>query len=130
MVRVVHGGIAMNYHKRASEESRRMCEALEQLLARKIANLVRSESEQWCSLNEVGRSKFAYINHRRRMHRIEIWCMGDPENLQRHTKLKVQKTLPTTGGFGDRYQARVFVDSPSYIEDVANMLMLVAYPMS
>ena len=120
----------MNYHESASEQSRYMCEELERLLTRKIANLVRSEAVQWCSLSQPGRSKFAYINHRKRMERVEIWCMGDPEDLQRHTTLRVQKRKPTSGGFGDRYQARVFVDSPTHLEDVANMLLIVSFPIS
>jgi hypothetical protein len=56
--------------------------------------------------------------------------MGDPEKLQSHTKLVVQKRQPTTGGFGDRYQARVFVDSARYLDEIANMLLLVAFPSS
>lgn len=117
----------MNYHRSASEESRQMCEKLENILTNRIPNLIRSESEQWCSLNQIGRSKFAYVNHRKRLHRIEIWCIGDPEKLQSHTKLAVQKRQPTTGGFGDRYQARVFVDSERYLDEIAEMLVQVSF---
>ena len=120
----------MNRHRSASEESRQMCEHLEDILATKIPNLIRSESEQWCSLNQNGRSKFAYINHRKRLHRIEIWCMGDPEELQSRTKLVVQKRQPTTGGFGKLYQARVFVDSINYLDEIADMLLHISFPLS
>src|SRR3990172_7049038 len=100
-----------NYHNQASDESRRMCLELYELLSKSISNLERTESQQWCGLAQSGRSKFAYINHRKRMSRIEIWCMGDPADLQRHTRLKVQKRRPTTGGFGKRIQ-RVFLLTP------------------
>ena len=119
-----------NYHNRASDESRWMCEKLEAILASKIQHLIRSESQQWCGLSQQGKSVFAYVNHRRRMKRIEIWIMGDPEKLQRHTTLTVQKRLPTTGGFGARFQSRVFIDSRDHLDEIANMLCVVSFPLS
>lgn len=119
----------MNHHHSASEGSRRMCERLESTLVSRIPNLLRSESNQWCGFSQAGGSKFAYVNHRKKMHRIEIWCMGEPDELQSYTQLQVHKRQPTTGGFGKKYQARVFLDSPEYIEEVANMLFKVSFPL-
>lgn len=120
----------MNHHHSAAEISRRMCEHLQSTLSSRIPNLIRSESTQWCGLSQAGRNRFAYVNHRKRMYRIEVWCMGDPAQLQLHTRLNVQTRQPTTGGFGERFQARVFVDSNDYIEEIAEMLFRVSFPLS
>jgi hypothetical protein len=107
-----------------------MCETLERILAMRIPNLIRTESEKWCGLDQFVRSEYAYINYCKRPRRIEIEYRGNPEKLQSHTKLVVQTRQLTTGGFSDRYEARVFVDSATYLEEVASMLFLVSFPSS
>jgi len=120
----------MNYHESSSEDSQRMCEELERSLSTKIPNLKRSVAQQWCSLNQLGRSKFVYIKHRKRTGGLELWCMGKPSDLQAHTKLAIRERQPSSGGFSERFQARVKVESMNYVEEIADMLLQVSYKVS
>jgi len=120
----------MSDHMEASEESKSLCDKLYERLSKRISNLQRVETQRWCGLYQPNRNRFAYINHRKRMHRIEVWCLGDPTELQRNTTLNVKPRQPTTGGFSALFQARFFVDHPSEIETACDLLYQISYRLS
>jgi len=117
-------------HLLAGKKSKEFCDFLFSKLKELIPNLQRKQSKEWCGFYEQGRSQFAFINHRKRLCRIEVWCLGDPVNLKRSNKLCVEERKPSTGGFARLYQARFFIDDPSQIDEAVQILYGVSYPIS
>jgi hypothetical protein len=117
-------------HFIASKESREYCDILFSKLNKLIPNLQRSQSKEWCGFFKQGRSRFAYINHRKRLSRVEVWFLGDTSTLQKSNGLQVEERQPTTGGFGKQYQARFFIDAPSQIDEAVKILYEISYQKS
>lgn len=117
-------------HTLASDESKEFCDVLFAKLSELIPNLQRMSSKRWCGLFQQGRSRFTYVNHRKRLSRVEVWCLGNPADLKKHSKLDIEERQPTTGGFGKLYQARFFIDAHSQIENAVQTLYRVSFPNS
>ena len=117
-------------HTFASEKSKELCNILFSKLKKLIPDLQRKQSKRWCGFFKKGRSRFAYVNHRKRLSRIEVWCLGDPVELQKNEGIHIEERKETTGGFAILYKARFFVDEPSQIDDAAHILFEVSYPKS
>lgn len=120
----------MSGHSESCDESRDLCDALFQRLSRRIEHLQRSQSMRWCGFFEEGRKRFAYVNHRKRMTRIEVWCMGEPDDLVKLSHLPIKPRTATSGEFGQDFQARFFVNNLSEIDSAAELLGLVSYRLS
>ena len=73
----------MTGHAQAALESKALCDLLFSSLAKTVPRLSRSESERWCALYREDERRFAYVNHRKRLSRVEVWCLGDPSDLRR-----------------------------------------------
>ena len=112
----------MSDHAEAGTESRELCELLYRSLAKMVPGLNHSESERWCALYREDERRFVYVNHRKRMSRLEVWCLGDPSELQRNTPLHIFPRQRTTGGFGREFQCRFFLDSRSDVEAACQLL--------
>ncbi len=120
----------MSGHNEACEDSNILCDKLYECLLKKIINLKRKETKEPCGLYQEGRKRFAYIYHRKYIRRIEVWCLGDPEELQRKTTLKIKiRRIPTTGGFG-KFQASFFVNHQSEIKSACELLYQESYRLS
>lgn len=120
----------MSGHSEACYESRVLSDSLFAHLKTKIPNLRRSETTRWCALFEEGKRRFAYVNHRKTMQRIEVWCLGAVEDFSRYPSLNVQLREPSTGGFSEDFQVRVFVDDASQTTLLADLLHSVSYQKS
>jgi len=120
----------MSDHEEACDESKALCDRLFECLSQRIPNLNRVETIRWCGLYQQGRNRFVYVNHRKRMSRIEVWCLGDPAELQSITTLNVEHRQPTTGGWGELFQSRFFVDHLSEIDPACELLYQVSYRLS
>ncbi|MCK5345483.1 MAG: hypothetical protein KAR20_18870, partial [Candidatus Heimdallarchaeota archaeon] len=96
----------MSNHMAACEESKALCDKLYDCLSKKITNLKRSETKTWCALYQLDRARFAYVSHRKKMSRIEIWCLGDSAELQKNTSLHVIPREEIKGEWANRFQAR------------------------
>ena len=120
----------MSDHDQSYSESQELCDALLSVLAGRIPSLRTSQSERWCGFFEEGKRRFAYVNHRKRMNRIEVWFLGEPEELSDYSASGVELRSPTTGGFGRQFQARMFLDNTQQVNEVANLLVDVSYRLS
>jgi len=121
----------MSDHTEACDNSQMLCDMLYQCLARRIPNLKRGQTKRWCPLYQLGRSRFAYVNHRKSMSRIEVWCLGDPAELQQRTSINiVPRTEIKSGGWEERFQTRFRVSYPSQIESACKILYEVSYQLS
>lgn len=116
----------MSDHTESCSQSQDLCDALFAQLVRKIPHLQRSQSARWCALFEDGRKRFAYVTHRKRMNRIEVWCLGEFEQLEEHSDLPVKPRTPTTSGWRG-FGGRIFVDDISQIDAAAELLCQVSY---
>lgn len=120
-------------HSGASDESRDLCDALFQQLSQKIPDLQRSHLQKWCGIsqNQEGRTRFAYINHRKTMSIIEVWCIGEPSELQSAAKtLEIKPRETIKGRWAERFQCRFFVEFPEQIPEVAEILYNISYKIS
>ena len=120
----------MSDHTEASLESTVLCDKLYECLSKCILNLKKVQKQRWCGFYQQDRKRFAYINHRKTMSRIEVWCLGDPIELQESTRLNVEPRNPSSGGFGTQFEARFFVDSISDIDSACELLFTVSYRSS
>jgi hypothetical protein len=120
----------MSAHSESCKESSILCDQLFHVLNQKIKNLQKSQSVRWCGFFEKGKKRFAYINHRKTQAKIEIWCLGNPDELMEKSTFSIIKRVPTSGGFGRDFQARFFIESSYEIEAVAQLLYSVSYPES
>src|SRR5690606_15114764 len=119
---------SMSSHFDAGHDSKRFCQMLYRNLAAKIPNMEREETEQWCSLRASGGNKFAWISHRKRMSRIEIWCAGDVQDLMRHSKIEVHPRGKIKRGWERKFPARIFVDEEADVSLAADLLYRVSHP--
>jgi len=120
----------MSDHAEASPDSKAICDRLFGGLSSRILNLRRVESQRWCGVYQDGRRRFAYVNHRKGMSRIEIWCLGEPEELQKRTGLTINPRNPTTGGFGAAFSSHFFVDGFADADAACDVLFAVSFRLS
>lgn len=120
----------MSDHTEACQESKALCDKLYEHLSRRIPNLKRAQTTRWCGLYQSDKTRFGYINHRKNMSRIEVWCLGDPAELQSNSSLKIIPREETRGGWGKGFQARFFVDDTSQIDPACDVMYQVSYRLS
>jgi hypothetical protein len=120
----------MSNHTEACRILSILCESLYKSLATRIPKLQRVETKSWCSLFSEGKKRFAYINHRKNMERIEIWCLGDPAELQKNSQFNIEIRQPTTGGFGASFKSRFFLDNISQINNACEILSTISYNLT
>lgn len=116
----------MSDHTEASQEARILCDLLLEELGSRIPNLKRKQSKRWCGIFQSGRKRFAYVNHRRIMSRLEIWCLGKPSDLQHKSHLRIIPRKDTNSGFGI-FQSRFFIENESQVSEAAKLLADVSY---
>jgi hypothetical protein len=117
-------------HFEACDDSGNLCDSLYQSLSQKIPKLNRDYKKRWFCIFQKDRKRFAYINHRKTLRRIEVWCLGEFSDLQDKTNLKIEPRKPTTGGFGRSFQCRFFINQFSDIATACDVLYSVSYQLS
>ena len=116
----------MSNHNEAGTASQDLCEGLANRLARRIPNFQVAQSTKWCGFYAEGKKRFAYVNHRKQMGRIEVWCLGELDALAMYPNIEVKPRNPSTGGFIN-FQARFFLNDQSLLDEAADLLYRVAY---
>ena len=117
-------------HAKASRGSKELCDELLRCLQNYIPNLKRKEVKKWCALYSEGRRRFAYISHRTRLDKIEVWCLGDPDELQGATRLEIFPRANVRGGWEQSFQSRFFIYHLSDIKEACKLLYTVSYQES
>lgn len=117
----------MSGHVEACESSKDLCDKLYECLLRRIPNLRRIEGENYCALYQNNRKKFAYIRHRKKMFRIQIWPLGNPHELQKYTTLTIRPRKSLTPGWAESFTCSFFVDDVSEIDEACEPLYKVSF---
>jgi len=120
----------MSAHDLASTGSKNLCELLIRELQNKIPRLECARSKSWCGLYEPGRNRFAYISHRKRQQKIEVWCAGDVDDLTSATSINVIPRDTIKPGWEERYPARFIIENESNIGAASDLLYRVSYASS
>lgn len=121
----------MSAHVQASAESRELCDQLFAALCQVIPKLRRSSTKGSCGLFEEGRTRFAYIYHSRVQPQIEIWCRGNVEELQRHSReLVVIPRDHQHTGWEESFPARFRVQRADQLSSATALLTEVSYAAS
>lgn len=115
----------MSDHDNAHKLSQDLCDALFKELQALLPDLERSSSKKWCGIFKSGRKRLAYVNHRRTSSRLDVWCLGDLDELRKTETLEVRPRQPTIGGFR-HFTARFFLDDPHEIREAAELLYRVS----
>ena len=120
----------MTAHSEASDGSQYLCQELYEGLLKLIPELQRKQTKQWCAFFEQGKKRFAYVSHRKRMSRIEIWCAGDVDVLVSYSNLDVIPRDEIKSGWEEKFPARFVIDDSSDIPSACDLLFNVSYRVS
>jgi hypothetical protein len=120
----------MSAHTEASYESQYLCEKLFEMLLSRIPQLNRKQTKQWCALYDFGRNRFAYVSHRKRLSRIEVWCSGDVDELKKYSSIDVIPRDEIRGGWEEKFPARFVIDDESDIPAACDLLFNISYRAS
>ena len=121
----------MANHQESCRGSRALCDGLFETLSQKVEGLQRTQVKTWCCYSGFGRRKrFAYVTHRARTGRVEVWFLGDAGAVSNYPGLGIRTRAPTEGTYGTNYQARFCVENESQIAAAADLLSRVSYPLS
>mgnify|MGYP006900782241 CR=1 FL=1 len=122
--------VEISGHAAASDESRALCDQLFLELRKLIPGLKRSEAEKWCGFYQNGTKRFAYIDHRKKIARIDVWCLGDPDAFGEFAGLDILKRKPTSGGFGRAFGCHFFLNDLADVALAAEALYVVSFALS
>jgi len=94
---------------------------------KKIPELKRNETKNWCAFYQKGRKRFAYINHRIRTSKIEVWCSGELNELVDKSKLEIFPREKIGYGWESNFPARFFLTNKNEIDSACNLLYEISY---
>ncbi len=113
----------MSNHQDSCGGSRALCDKLFEVLSKTIDGLQRTQVKTWCCYCGPSRRKrFAYVTHRVRARRIEVWFLGNTGAAPNYPGLDIRPRAPTEGTYGTNYQARFSVEDESQIAAAADLL--------
>lgn len=117
----------MNNHDESHWASALLCDRLFQSLSQRIPDLYREKRQRWCCFFKLGCKRFAYVSHRKKSVRLEIWFLGEVESPDRYPSLEIRRRSPTSGGFGRAFTARFYLDDLAQMKDAVDLLYEVSY---
>ena len=120
----------MSAHSEASYESQQLCKKLLKKLLGYIPKIECQQTKRWCAFFVSGRNRFAYVSHRKRLSRIEIWCAGNVNELTSFSALDVIPRKKIKGGWEEKFPARFIIDDESDIHVACDLLFKVSYKAS
>jgi hypothetical protein len=120
----------MSAHSEASYKSQQLCEKLFKKLLGYIPQLESKRTKQWCVLFVPRGNRFAYVCHRKRLSRIEVWCAGDIDELTSFSALDVIPRDEIKGGWEERFPACFIVDDEADISAACDLLFNISYKTS
>lgn len=120
----------MNDHDESFIASASLCDTLFQELSKRIDDLQREKRQRWCCLFQLGHKRFAYVSHRKKSARLEIWFIGEVSASEQYPDLEIKWRTPTSGGFGQAFKARFYLDHLSQVQNAVDLLYHVSYSAS
>jgi hypothetical protein len=120
----------MSAHSEASSGSQDLCQKLYELLSKCIPGLHCKQTKRWCALFKEGSKRFAYINHRKKMKKIEVWCSGDVDELSAHSGIHIIPRDKMRGGWEEGFPARIIIEDDSDIIHACDLLFNVSFRSS
>ena len=117
-------------HSVACQGSSALCNALFDELARRIPELQRASSKQWCSIFRTGKKRLAYVTHFKTDDRIQIWCRGEPSELSEESAIRYDERQPTDSGWGTTFRGRFDIRNQSEVSGAADVLVRHSYSRS
>lgn len=120
----------MSAHELASVGSKNLCDLLIKELQKKIPQLECARSKNWCGIFEPGKNRFAFISHRKKQNKIEVWCAGDVDDLTVPASINVIPRDKIRPGWEELYPARFFIENDSDISAASELLYRVSYASS
>jgi hypothetical protein len=118
----------MTAHYSACVASSALCDQIYNGLKSLIPNLERKLLNTWCALYEPGKTRLAYIQHRRTSGKVGIWCTGDLGDLLAFKKLSVVPRENFRNTWERRFPARFFVETATDVSNAIEILHKVSYP--
>jgi hypothetical protein len=108
-----------------------MCVQLFEALRQRIDGLQCRKVKTWCCYFALGRRKrFAYVTHRVRTGRLEVWALGEIQDTSVFPNLDIRPRMPTEGTWGTNYPTKFSVRDQSQVRDAVEFLFSVSYPLS
>jgi hypothetical protein len=122
----------MANHDDSCSESRRLCDELFTRLAKRIPLLERGPTEAWCGLYRDGRKRFAWVSHRKRDGRIQVWCLGDAPSFERlgPAVRYTRRQTPQKKGWGKYFQGCVDIESERELQAAVDAFFSISYDLS
>jgi hypothetical protein len=112
-------------HSGASDGSASLCDHIYNLLIAEIPDLRRKMVKRWCCFYCEGKNRFAYVTHRKRSVRLEVWFASSPDLKLRFPELDVRPRSETSGGWKG-FDSRFYVDTELQAKEAANLLILTS----
>jgi hypothetical protein len=115
------GAPSITDHDAASRASADLCDRLYTLLGQRIERLQRSKVGRWCCSFPEGENKFAYVTHRKRKRRLEVWFAGAEGSESRFPQRDIRPRSATDSGW-QRFNFRFYVEDLSQAIAAADLL--------
>lgn len=120
----------MSAHTQASTESSSLCDLLVERLRVHIPRLECARTKRWCGLFEPGRTRFAYISHRKRSGSVEVWCAGEVLKLKNHGGVPFTPRDRIGGGWEGKFPGRFLLKTARDVDGAVRLLHEVSYRAS
>ena len=117
-------------HDHSGPEAATLCDRLASALRQRLPDLEVGRSQNWCCFALSGKTRFAFLKHKRRQARVEVWFAGDHELYGQENSLDIRPRQETRGGFGPTFRARFDVASAVQVQEAAELLFQVSCPVS
>jgi hypothetical protein len=108
-------------HDAANPASADLCDQLFDLLAQRVGELQRSQVGRWCCFFPQSGNRFAFVTHRKRMRRLEVWFSGGDGLQERFPQLNIRQRTPTVGGW-QGFDSRFYVDDLPQLQTAVDLL--------
>lgn len=107
-------------HRSACNKSAALCDELFRELKSRLKGIPIRRSARYCCF---GNPRFAWINHRKKTSRIDVWCIGESQILEDRARAKGLDFARKHSVFGD---GRFVLTKHTDISDLADILIEVS----
>lgn len=110
-------------HSSCHPQCAALCDAIFGALRRRLPNLTRNETPDWCCFAQQGEKRFAYIKHRKTAANLDIWFPGAPTELAEAYGLQLRERNSTSrGGFTQKFSTHFNLVDSGTVEGACDLL--------